>query len=326
MRPMTPFAPTRRLLLGSSLALGVSPSVAQTYPARPIRVVIGFGPGGLADIILRLVAQSLAERLHQNVVVDNRPGAGGAIAAQVVLGAPADGYTLIVFTSGTSISRALMRSLPFDPVAQFTPVTAMAVFDALLLASGDGPIRSMADLRGAAGSGAPLTIGTLTAGTTQYLTGEMFRLVANRPVTLVPYRTSPEVLTALRRRDVDLAIESYGAAAGDIRAGAVRVLASSGKQRSPLLPEVPTISESGFPDCVMDGWNAIFAPAGTPPEILDLLNAQIRAIIAVPAIQARLLELGVAGFTNTREEMGRLLREDIALWNSVIDRAGIERQ
>jgi tripartite-type tricarboxylate transporter receptor subunit TctC len=232
---------------------------------------------------------------------------------------------LIVFTSGTAISKALFRSLPFDPVAQFTPVTSMAFFDALLIAPADGPVRSIGDLR-ARSSSQPLMVATLTAGTTQYLTGEMFRLASNLPITLVPFRTSPEVLTALRRRDVDLAIESYGAAAGEIKAGTVSVLASTGKRRSRLMPDVPTISESGFPDCVMDGWNAIFAPAGTPREVIELLNANIREIIGRPAIQGRLLELGVEGGTNSPEEMASLLQTDIALWNRVIDRAGIERQ
>jgi tripartite-type tricarboxylate transporter receptor subunit TctC len=317
--------PTRRGLLGSGLAVGLASGAAFAYPTRPIRIVIGFGPGGLADIIVRTVAQELANRLGQQVVVDNRPGAGGAIAAQAVAGAAADGHTLIVFTSGTAISRALFRNLPFDPIAQFTPVTSIAFFDALLIAPGDGPVRSMADLR-ARSSSEPLTIATLTAGTTQYLTGEVFRLASNLPVTLVPFRTSPEVLTALRRRDVDLVIESYGAAAGEINAGTVRVLASTGKRRSRLMPDVPTISESGYPDCVMEGWQAIFAPAGTPREAIELLNTHIREIIGRPATQARLLELGVEGGTNSPEEMAGLLRTDIALWNSVIDRAGIERQ
>lgn len=316
---------TRRGLLGSGLAAGLISGAALAYPTRPIRIVIGFGPGGLADIIVRTVAQALSGRLGQQVIIDNRPGAGGAIAAQAVAGAAADGHTLIVFTSGTAISRALFRNLPFDPVVQFTPVTAMAFFDALLMAPGDGPVRSMADLR-RGGSSQPLTIATLTAGSTQYLTGEMFRLASSLPITLVPFRTSPEVLTALRRRDVDLAIESYGAAAGEIKAAAVRVLASTGKRRSRLMPDVPTISESGYPDCVMDGWNATFAPAGTPGEVVQLLNTHIREIISQPAIQARLLELGVEGGTNSPEEMTRLLQTDIALWNSVIDRAGIERQ
>ncbi len=316
---------TRRCLLGSGLAVGLASGAALAYPTRPIRIVIGFGPGGLADIIVRTVAQELGDRLGQQVVVDNRPGAGGALAAQAAASAAADGHTLIVFTSGTAISKALFRNLPFDPVGQFTPVSSMAFFDALLVAPGDGPIRGMADLAGRRSSD-PLTIGTLTAGSTQYLTGEMFRLASNLPITLVPFRTSPEVLTALRRRDIDLAIESYGAAAGEIKAGTVRVLASTGKRRSRLLPDVPTISESGYPDCVMDGWNAIFAPAGTPADTVALLNANIREIVSRPAVQARLLELGVEAGTNSPEEMARLLQTDIALWNNIIDRAGIERQ
>ena len=312
----------RRVLLGTGLGLGLALS-ALAYPTRPLRIVIGFGPGGLADIILRLVAAALAERLGQQVVVDNRPGAGGALAAQAVSSAPADGHTLILFTSGTSISRALFRTLPFDPLGQFTPISALAVFDALVLAPAGSPIRGMAELRGRR---EPLTIATLTAGSTQHLTGEMFRLASGLAITLVPFRTSPEILTALRRGDVDLAIDSFGAAAGDLRAGALRALANTARSRSPLLPEVPTLQESGFPDCVMEGWNAIFAPAGTPGEVIALLNRHLREIVATPAIAARLLELGVVGRTTTPEEMAALFRADIALWNSVVDRAGIERQ
>jgi tripartite-type tricarboxylate transporter receptor subunit TctC len=311
---------TRRAVLGASLAAAALPALA--YPTRPIRIVIGFGPGGLADIILRTVAAAMAEELGQQVVVDNRPGAGGALAAQAVSGAAPDGHTLILFTSGTSISRALFRNLPFDPVTQFTPVSAMAAFDALVLAPASSPITTLESLRGRR---APLTIATLTAGSTQHLTGEMFRLASGLDITLVPFRTSPEIMTALRRGDVDLAIESYGAAAGDLRAGALQALANTAAMRSPLLPAVPTIRESGF-DCVMEGWNAIFAPVGTPEPVVAQLNATIRGIIARPAIQARLLELGVVPRANAPGEMAALLRDDIALWNGVIDRAGIERQ
>ncbi len=313
---------SRRALLALPLAGLALPALA--FPTRPLRVVIGFGPGGLADIILRTVAAALAESLGQQVVVDNRPGAGGALAAQAVASAPADGHTLILFTSGTSISKALFRTLPFDPIGQFTPVSSMAFFDALVLAPATSPIRTLAALKDRGAQ--PLTIATLTAGSTQHLTGEMFRLASGLNITLVPFRTSPEILTALRRGDVDLAIDSYGAAAGDLRAGALRVLANTAARRSPLLPEVPTITESGFADCVMEGWNAIFAPAGTPHDVVAMLNRQIHGIIARPAIQARLLELGVVPKANAPEEMAALFRADIALWNSVIDRAGIERQ
>ncbi|MGG5819019.1 Bug family tripartite tricarboxylate transporter substrate binding protein [Falsiroseomonas sp. HW251] len=316
---------TRRLLLATAAALaGARGAAAQSWPTRPVRIVVGFGAGGLADIVVRLVAAPLAEKLGQNVVVDNRPGAGGALAAQAVAGAPADGHTLILFTSGTSISKALFRSLPFDPVTGFAPVSTLAIFDALLLSSNTSPIRAVADL--AARRGTPMTIGTLTAGSTQHLTAEMVRLSSGLQLTPVPFRTSPEVLTALRRGDIDLAIESYGAAAGDIRDGAVRALASTGSKRSPLLPFVPTLTEAGYRDCVMEGWQAIFAPAGVPDAVVTRLNADIREILARPAISQRFLELGVEASGSAPDALGRLLRDDIVMWNGIIDRAGVERQ
>jgi tripartite-type tricarboxylate transporter receptor subunit TctC len=315
----------RRALLTVAAATSVWPALAQAFPTRPVRIVVPFGPGGLADLVVRVVGQALAARIGQQVVVDNRPGAGGALAAQAASGAAADGHTLILFTSGTAISRALFRNLPFDPVGGFVPVTTLAIFDALLLVPDRSPLHGVADLR-ARGAGEPLNIATLTAGSTQHLTGEMFRLATGLTITLVPFRTSPEVLTALRRGDVDLAIDSYGAAAGELAAGSVRVLASTGRHRSPLLPQVPTLAESGLPDCVMEGWNALFVPAGTPREAVEQVNALLRDVLAAPPIRARLLELGVQARATSPEELGGLLRADIALWNGVIDRAGIERQ
>jgi tripartite-type tricarboxylate transporter receptor subunit TctC len=313
----------RRTLLTATAAL--LPCAALAFPTRPIRIVVPFGPGGLADLVVRVAGQALAARTGQQVVVDNRPGAGGALAAQAASSAPADGHTLILFTSGTAISRALFRNLPFDPVGGYAPVSTLAIFDALLLAPANSPMQSVAEVR-ARGVGRPLTLATLTAGSTQHLTGEMFRLATGLPITLVPFRTSPEVLTAMRRGDVDLAIDSYGAAAGELAAGSLRALASTGRTRSLLLPQVPTLAEAGLPDCVMEGWNALFAPAGTPREAVAQLNALLRTVLAEAPVQSRLLELGVEARASAPEELAALLRQDVALWNSVIDRAGIERQ
>lgn len=322
MLPPWALRPGRRFLLGAAAAT-LLPGIAAAYPTRPVRVVIGFGPGGLADITLRLVMQSLSDRLGQQFIVDNRPGAGGVIAAQAVAGAAPDGHTLIVLSTGTAISKALFRALPFDPVANFAPITSIALFDLILLARADSPLRSIADIRA---RNRPLNVATLTAGSTQYLTGEMFRLAAGVPVTIVPFRTTPEGLTALQRGDVDLVVESYATVVGQLRAGAVRALASSGQRRSALLPEVPTFREAGMPEVALLGWNALFAPAGTPGAVIDLLNSGIRAILREPAMAARMLDLGVEVGGSTAEELGRLLVSDIAAYNALIDRAGIERQ
>lgn len=314
----------RRAAIGGMAAATLLAGGAAAYPTRPVRVVIGFGPGGLADITLRLVMQALSEKTGQQFLVDNRPGAGGVVAVQAVTSAPTDGHTLIVLSTGTAISKALFRNLPFDPITAFAPITTVALFDLLLLAKADSPMRSLADAR--APRPRPLTVATLTPGSTQNFAGEMFRLAAGVPVTIVPFRTTPEMQTALLRQDVDLAVDSYAATAGPLRAGTFRALAGSGRQRSALLPDVPTFIEAGMPEVVLIGWNSLFAPAGTPPEVTAMLNREIREILARPAIRTRMLELGVEVGGSTQEELAELLRSDVAVYNTLIDRAGIERQ
>jgi tripartite-type tricarboxylate transporter receptor subunit TctC len=311
--------------LGLGLVSGFGPRAigAEAYPTKPIRIIIGFGPGGLADITMRILADRLGERLGQRVIVENRPGAGGGVAAQAAASSPPDGYTLLVLSIGTAISVSLIKSLPFDPVKDFTPITSVAGFDLLFLVKADSPIKTLQDLLAEAKKrGSEMNIATINAGSSQNLSAELFKTTAGINATIVPYRTTPETLIALTRGDVTMVMESYAALKGAIDGGQVRAIASSGPKRS--LPNVPTAQESGLKDYEVTGWNALFAPAGTPAEIVAKLNKEINAVLATPDVQKRIRDLGTDVMGSTPQEMGKLLADDIVKWGAVIKRAGLE--
>lgn len=319
----------RRFLLTGATALAL-PAIARAqatadYPSRPIRIVVGFAAGGLADITLRLVGEALAQRLGQQVVVDNRPGGGGTPAAMAAVSAPADGHTLAVLSTGNAINRTLLRGLPYDPVADFTPISVLVNFDLLLLVAAGSRFRSVADVL-TAGRGGGIAFGTISPGSTQNLAGQWLRVAAGIDATVVPYRSTPEVLTAVQRDDVQVGFESFAASRSLLEAGQLRAVGSTGARRSSLLPEVPTLRESGLADYAVVGWNALFAPARTPRPVITLLNRHLREILATPEIRSRLLGLGVEPAADTPEALGALLRQDVATWAGVIERANIQRQ
>jgi tripartite-type tricarboxylate transporter receptor subunit TctC len=310
------------LLLG---AASIAPARAQApYPNRPIRIVVPFGPGGFADITVRLLAQKLAERTRAQVVIENRPGAGGITAGSVVTAAEPDGYTLFVFSSGIALSKSLLKSMPFDPLTAFAPISTMAQFDLLLLVRADSPIHTLKDaLDAARADPRKFNVGTISPGSTQNVTGELLRSTSGVPMTVVPHRTSAEVLTALLRGDIQIGIETYAAMKAPIDAGQIRAVASSGSNRSPLQPEVPTLRESGI-DAAVDGWNSLVAPAGTPRPIVGFLSGQVRAIIADPDFRKRLIDLGGEPMASSPEELDARLKSDAEMWAAVVKKAGLE--
>jgi tripartite-type tricarboxylate transporter receptor subunit TctC len=293
------------------------------FPNKPIRLIVPFAPGGLADITMRIVGEKLSDRLGQRIVIDNRPSGGGVAAAQAVATAPADGYTLIVFSNGTAISVGLFKALPFDPVKDFVPVSSVAYFDLLLLVNGPSTIKTVAELLACARS-APMNMGTINPGSTQNLSAELFKATAAIDATIVPFRGSPEVQVALVREDIAVGFESYAALKGAIDDGQIRAIASSGATRS--LPNIPTVQETGALDYEVTGWNAVFAPAGTPPTIVEKLNKEIVAVMAMPDVRKRIIELGTEPKSSTPEEIAARLKADIAKWGSVIERAKIEKR
>ena len=313
-----------------ALALGAAsivPADAEApYPNRPIRIVVPFGPGGFADITVRLLAQKLTERTNAQVVIENRPGAGGITAANTVVSAAPDGYTLFVFSSGIALSKSLLKSLPFDPLTAFAPVSTMAQFDLLLLVRADSPMRTLKDaLEAARADPQKFNVGTISPGSTQNVTGELLRTTTGIPMTVVPHRTSAEVLTSLLRGDIQVGIESYAALKSAIDAGQVRAIASSGARRSPMQPDVPTLRESGV-DAAVDGWNSLMAPAGTPSDVIAFLNGQVRAIIGDGDFSKRMIELGGEPVAGPPEELGARLKSDVDMWAAVVKKAGLEPQ
>ena len=315
-------------LLGGALlaAAFTSRAAAQAdFPNKPIRLIVPFAPGGLADITMRIVGEKLGERLGQRIVIDNRPSGGGIAAAQAVAQAPADGYTLIVFANGTAISVGLFKALPFDPVKDFVPISSVAYFDILLLVNANSPIKTVQDLlTRARARGNAMNMGTINPGSTQNLSAELFKSTAGISSQIVPFKSSPEVQIALVRDDITVGFESYAALKGAIDDKQIRPIATSGATRS--LPDVPTVKETGALDYEVTGWNAIFAPAGTPPDIVAKLNSEIVAIMAMPDIRKRILELGTEPKSSTPEEIATRLKADIAKWGAVIERAGIEKR
>jgi tripartite-type tricarboxylate transporter receptor subunit TctC len=308
-------------------AVSVVPARAQaSYPSRPIRIVVPFGAGGFADITVRLLADKLAQRANAQVVIENRPGAGGIVAATAVTSSAPDGYTLFVFSSGIALSKSLLKSMPFDPATAFAPISTMAQFDLLVLVKADSAMRTLSQAFDAARADPQkFNVGTINPGSTQNVTGELLRSISGIPIPVVPHRTSAEVLTALLRGDMQIGIESYAALKSAIDANQIRAIASSGARRSPQQPDVPTFRESGV-DAAVDGWNSLVAPAGTPRDIIAFLNGHVRAIIDDPDFRRRMAELGGEPVASSPEELDARLKSDIDLWAAVVKKVGLEPQ
>jgi tripartite-type tricarboxylate transporter receptor subunit TctC len=313
-------------VLAASFAFATASAQAQTYPNRPVRVILPFAAGGMADITTRLVADKLGDKLGQRIIVDNQPGAGGIAAARSVLASPADGYTLALVTNGTAISVPLFKTLPFDPVKDFEPISAFGNFDLALAANAASPYHTLGDfLRDAKANPGKLNVGTIGVGSTQNLGAELLRSLSGDGLTIITYRTAPEALIALLRNDIQLLVEYYATVKPGLEDGKLRVLAMSGAKRSQVLPNVPTVAEAGVPGYEVRSWNALFAPAGTPPDIVAKLNQAVREVMAQPDVKHRLLDLGIEAQAGPPEEIAARLKADIAKWAKVIDDAKIPK-
>jgi tripartite-type tricarboxylate transporter receptor subunit TctC len=312
--------------LAAWLILAATAATAQTYPTRPVRAILPFAAGGLADITTRIVSDKLGDKLGQRIIVDNQPGAGGIAAARSVLAAPPDGYTLAVLTNGTAISVPLFKTLPFDPVTDFVPISAMGTFDLALAVNASSAYRTLGDfLKEAKANPGKLNVGTISVGSTQNLGAELLRSMSGADFALVTYRTAPEALIALLRNDIQLIVEYYATVKPGLDDHKVRVLATSGERRSTILPKVPTVSEAGVPGYVVTSWNALFAPKGTPSEVIAKLNGAVREAIALPEIKQRLLDLGIEAQAGPPEEIEARLKADITKWSKVIEDAKIPK-
>ena len=316
-----------RPLLAALLACVSLAAAAQAFPAKPVRLVVGFAPGGVADITARVVAQKLSEQLGQQVIVDNRPSAGGIVAAEAVAKAEPDGHTLLLMTNGNAVSASLFRALPYDTLADFAPVSTLGFFDVAVVVPADSKIDSVQGLLAVAKANpGKLNIGTINVGSTQNLAAELFKSATALDAIIVPYKGSPAVITALRGHDVQVAFEMLAPVIPQAKGGAVRILAVTSERRFPGLPDVPTVAESGVPGYAATSWNAIAAPAKTPRAVIDRLNREINAALKAPEVVEKLAAQGVTARGGTPEDMRRLVAADVDKWRRVIEQAKIERQ
>jgi tripartite-type tricarboxylate transporter receptor subunit TctC len=312
------------------LPRAILPAVAQNaagYPRKPVRIIVPYGPGGVGDLTMRLLADQLGRELKQQFVIENRPGAGGIVAMTEVLHAPADGYTLGEMGNGQAIGVSLFNRLPYDVLKDFTQISVAASFEMLLAVPDKSPFRTVQDIVAAARkSPGKLNLGAINPGSTQNLSAHLFEQVTGAAYTIVPYRTTPDLVTALLRGDVDLGFDFYAALKPLIAPGKVRIIATSGEQRDSLLPDVPTVKESGFSTYVVTSWNGVGARVGTPAQIVNLLSAAVNHALAAPQIQEKSRALGIDARGSTPQQMHERMAQDIAKWRQVIEKAHIPKE
>jgi tripartite-type tricarboxylate transporter receptor subunit TctC len=297
------------------------------FPTKPIRISIPFGAGGVADLTMRLLAQGLTERTKQQVVIENRPGAGGLMSAKAVLEAPPDGYTLGVIGNGQAIAMSLFKARPYNVLTDFTFVSITARFEMLLAVKAESPLKSLQDVVTAARKDpGKLNFGAINPGSTQNLSAHLFKQVSGSDVTIIPYKTTPDLITAILRSDVDVGFDYYAALQPVIADNKVRIVATSGEERNLLLHNVPTARESGFPDYIVTSWNGLASAARMPTDVLTVLNGQINAALSDPALRATASKLGMDARGSTPDQMRDRMSADIKKWASVIENAGIEKQ
>ena len=315
--------------LGTSALAGTSfSSLAQSFPSKPIRVVVPFGAGGVADLTARAVGQKLSEVVGQPVVIDNRPGAGGAVAGELVARAEPDGHTLLLMSNATAVSAGLFKSLPYNPRTDFAPVSLLGLFDMAVVVPANSPHKTLAELV-AYGRAHPgkLNMGTINIGSTQNLAGELLRTQANLIAQIIPYNGTPAVLNALRGGQIDLAVEILGPLKPQIAAKAVRLLGVMGEQRPKDMPDIPTLRElPGLSNFNVSSWNALAAPGKTPQAVVDRLSTAVAKLLAEPEMVQRLAGFNVQAKASTPNQLAQLLERDIARWTEVIQRAGIPQQ
>jgi tripartite-type tricarboxylate transporter receptor subunit TctC len=313
-----------RTILAGVLALAAGTAAAQAYPTKPVRMVVPFPAGGATDIVGRLIAQKLSEAWRQQVFVDNRAGAGGTIGSDVAARAPADGYTILMGTSSThAIAPSLYSKLPYDPVRDFAPITLVASATVLLAVHPSVPAKNVRELIALAKK-QPNALSFASSGTggISHLIGEHFKSLAGIQMLHVPYKGDTPALIDLTAGQVSLMFGTAVSFLPHVKAGRLNALAVTNPKRSPTLPKIPTISESGLPGFEALQWFGLFAPAGTPKEVISRLHGEIVKSLQLPDVQERLTGLGADVVGNTPEEFAAFLKADAAKWAKVVKESG----
>lgn len=297
------------------------------YPDRPIRLVVPTGAGGITDILARILGERLAAVLEQPVVIENKTGAAGVIGSQIVAKAKPDGYTLLMAFPSHVANPTTVKSLPYDTAKDFAPIAKVGQVAEIVLVSKDGGIDSMETLVAKAKKGKEaIAYGSVGAGSLGDVCTRAFQMQAGVEMLPVTFKSEPDMLLALLRNDIQVAFTSPPAAIPMIKSGKVQALAISSAKRFPSLPDIPTIAESGFPGYDVTGWNAIFAPQGTPPEIIATLNKAINQVLAEPEVAGKFVELGVPALGGTSESLQQSVVRDIGMIKKMLDDAGFVAQ
>lgn len=332
---MSPANPASRRLLrratslvcGLALAFSSFAAQAETYPLKAVRVIVPYGPGGIADVTMRMVAQNMSQHFGQQFFIENRPGAGGVVGMQAGKDAAPDGYTLVMLGGGLTIAKALFKSLPYDIEKDFAPVSTTASYGLVITTKAGSAYKSIPDVIAAAkAKPGKLNFGTINAGSAQNLSAELFRTMSAIDVTIVPYKTTPELANAVLRGDVDVAFEYYVGFQSPITSDQMTVLATTGRERASNLPNAPTVIESGVPGYEVTSWNGLAVPTGTPAEIVATLNAAVANALKSPEVQKFSSAAGMDARGMAPEDLRNRIKSDVAKWAQVIEKAGIEKR
>jgi len=311
-----------------TVAVGTVDALAQAYPSQSIRFIVPFPPGGGTDTGARIIAQKLGESLGQAVVVDNRPGAAGIIGTELAAKAPPDGYTLLMGNVGThAVNPSLYRKLPYDPVTDFAPISQVAGLPMFLLVAPSTPARSVKELIALAkAKPGQLNYGSAGNGNAIHIAAELFKSMSGAEVTHIPYKGGSQVAAALMAGEVQMTFLSILESLPNVKAERMRPLAVTSMNRSVAYPDLPTVAEAGLPGYESISWLGIFAPAGTPRNIITKLNTEIVKILAQPEVKERLQALGAEPIGNTPEQFAAAQKADIAKYAKVLQDAGIQKE
>jgi tripartite-type tricarboxylate transporter receptor subunit TctC len=314
------------LLIGAVTALA-APAAAQSWPSKPVKIVVPFGPGGPADIYARIVGQELGEALKQQFVIENKAGAGGTIGADIVAKAAPDGYTLLMMSNTLTTNETLLANKPYGLMRDLVAVAPVNSSDLVMVISPSVKATTLSELIALAkAQPGKLAYASAGPGTPYHLAGELFKTMTGADILHVPHKNSGEARNDVMGGHVQIMFDAVTAMKGNIDAGQVRALGTTGEQRSTVLPDVPTVSEAGVPGYEATIWLGIMAPKGTPPEIVDRLNAEIARIIAKPAMREAWAKQGAVPLTMSPAAFDAFLRRDIDKWAKVIQQAGIKVQ
>jgi len=310
-----------------AVAMTSTPMRADTYPSKPVRIIVPYGPGGIADVTMRMVAQNLSTRFGQQFFIENRPGAGGVVGMQSAKDAPTDGYTLVMIGGGLTIAKALFKTLPYNIETDFTPISTTASYGLVIATKAGSPYKTISDVIAAAKARpGTLNFGTINAGSAQNLSAELFRTMSGLDVTIVPYKTTPDLANAVLRGDVDIAFEYYVGFQSPLTNDQMVVLATTGRERASNLPNIPTVIESGLPGYEVTSWNGLAVPAGTSADIVALLNRAVDDALKSPEVQKFSSGAGMDARGMSSDELRSRIKSDVAKWSQVIEKAGIKKR